>query len=281
MNRPMHGLSLTHRAPIVRFRRGVSWTKKLLLYALRLGPMRGPWTLRRLGRGRGEVQVAVPGLKQPLHVRAGTSDVQSFQEVFLDLDYAIEPLRPPRLVVDVGANSGYSTVYFAHRFPDARVVAVEPEPANARLLRRNTAPFANVRTMVAALWPREAELTIENPGAAAWSFRMRESHAGETALVQGLPLPALLKAALGQSAGGTRIDLLKIDIEGAEMDLFSLPVPWLDQVDVLVIELHERYRPGCEEAVRSHFPPETFTCSRRGSNTILERRHTPRCASPT
>lgn len=257
-------------------RRTIARAKKLLLYALRLGPLRGPIALVRLDQARGGVvPVEVPSLPRPLYLRSGTSDVRCFQEVFLDRDYAVTLPRSPGVIVDVGANVGCAAVYFAHRHPGAQVVAVEPEAGNLELLRLNCAGYANVTTVAAALWHRTADLVIDNPQAAPWAFRVREAEPSDDAPpLRGITLPEILASALGPAAVEARIDLLKIDIEGAEMDVFARPVPWLDRVDVLVIELHDRLRPGCEEAVRSRLPPETFDHSVRGVNAVFLRRDT-------
>jgi hypothetical protein len=52
-------------------------------------------------------------------------------------------------------------------------------------------------------------------------------------------------------AGGETVGLVKIDIEGAELDVFSADTTWLHRVDALAVELHDRYRPGCTAAVET------------------------------
>ena len=64
--------------------------------------------------------------------------------------------RPaPRVVVDAGANIGLSTVFFANKFPQAKIVAIEPEPSNFAMLRDNVAPYPNVTPVQAALWKED------------------------------------------------------------------------------------------------------------------------------
>src|SRR5262245_452689 len=68
----------------------------------------------------------------PLWCRPGTSDETVFWQVFVDLQYAaLVPRAAPRLILDCGANVGYTASYFLTRFPSARVFAVEPDPGNA------------------------------------------------------------------------------------------------------------------------------------------------------
>ena len=48
--------------------------------------------------------------------------------------------------------------------------------------------------------------------------------------------------------GVDRIDLLKLDIEGGEVDVLGRSEPWIGQVDAVIAELHDRFRPGCTQA---------------------------------
>ena len=93
----------------------------------------------------------------PLLCRPDTSDRTVFWQVFIDRQYAaVVPRIPPRFVLDCGANVGYTTAYFLNRFPSARVVAVEPDPGNAALLRRNVAPYLTTRSRYEGSSGREA-----------------------------------------------------------------------------------------------------------------------------
>ena len=78
----------------------------------------------------------------PLYCRPGTSDLEVFRQVFMERQYACLGAAPsPRLIVDCGANVGYSSAYFLSRFPDAKLIAVEPDSGNFQMLQRNLAPL--------------------------------------------------------------------------------------------------------------------------------------------
>src|SRR5690349_22538922 len=63
-----------------------------------------------------------------LYIRNHTSDVQAFEQIFLAEDYNFALTNvSPRLIVDAGANVGYASIYFANKFPNATILAVEPE----------------------------------------------------------------------------------------------------------------------------------------------------------
>jgi FkbM family methyltransferase len=253
-------------------RRHRPWVKKLLLYSLRMG-LQGPLLMRRLGQPGPLVDLVPPGAVFPFHLRPGTSDVISFQEVFLDRDYAVDLPAAPRLIVDVGANIGATAVFFALRYPGSQILAFEPEPRNCDLLRRNAAPYPAISVDRTAVWPHESRLAMADPEAAHDSFSYAEagpenSEAAET--VGALSLEDLLRRhGIG---AGEPIDLLKIDVEGAEVDLFRQTPPWLDRVQTLVIELHEVLRPGCTALVQRHLPSTAFEHRRCGVNHVFIRR---------
>jgi FkbM family methyltransferase len=186
------------------------------------------------------VKLTVPGSSYRVHARRDGSDRASFEHVFggaYELDVASEP----RLIVDLGANAGYASVFFALRYPSARVIAVEPVPENAKLARKNVSRLGRVDVVEAAAWPRPARLGLVDPGKGYWGMRVSEDASGEIAAVT---IPDLL-----DRAGADRIDILKIDIEGAEAQLFSENTAWLGRVDMLVLELHDRFVPGCRAAL--------------------------------
>ena len=81
--------------------------------------------------------------KYPVFFRSGnSSDMTVFDQVFVANEYAcLRNISSPRLILDLGANVGYSSVYFLNCFPTATVMAVEPDPDNFELCRKNLAPY--------------------------------------------------------------------------------------------------------------------------------------------
>lgn len=66
-----------------------------------------------------------------------------------------------------------------------------------------------------------------------------------------------------------RIDVLKIDIEGSEIEVLNHSKAWIDAVKTLIIELHDRFRPGCAEALQKAFSSHTYDKSRSGENIVM------------
>ena len=198
---------------------------------------------RLLGREEPDlVTLGVPGTEQSVFARPGTSDLAAFEHVFGGA-YVLDLPTKPRLIFDLGANVGFASVYFALHYPGARVFAVEPEPANVAVLRRNVASSPRVDVVEGAVWPRSGRLAMKDPGKGYWGMRVQEE--GDVRNVRAVTIPELLEA-----AGADWVDLVKMDIEGSELELFSEGTEWLESVGALVLELHDRFRPGCREAVR-------------------------------
>jgi FkbM family methyltransferase len=183
----------------------------------------------------------VPGLDAPLLARIGTSDLAAFRQVFGLGGYALELPFEPRVILDLGANVGYTAVDFALRYPAARVVAVEPEPSNAAVLRRNVAALQRIDVIEGAVWPHGGRLETVDAGKGKWGHRVREEGRGR---VRAYSVQELLAR-----VGAGEADLVKIDIEGSELELFSENTEWVGRTKAIAIELHDRFRPGCREAL--------------------------------
>jgi FkbM family methyltransferase len=174
-------------------------------------------------------------------LRDNVSDKAIFKQVFLEKQYVNPFFDIPgaATIIDAGANIGASVLWFAHQFPGASIVAVEPEKSNFELLRANTAHDQRVIPLQAAIWYKAEPVIIANPDDQAASFNVET---GVTASgIDGITIDSIMA-----ERGWNTIDILKMDIEGAEKIIFSQPnIPWLGKVKVLIIELHDQSRPGC------------------------------------
>jgi FkbM family methyltransferase len=213
------------------------------------------------------VAVRLPGIIHPVWVRPGTSDVSTFDEVFLSREYDL-PFADfaPRHILDLGANVGYASLYFNSRWPDAAILAVEPELANLILLKRNTSRYLSIATLRGAGWSRPAQLSFENPQADANAFRVTDAeHGSGDASIRAYTVAQLLDR-LECDRGA----LVKMDVEGAEAEILRGDVGWLDRVDVLVIELHDRLAPGCGEALFAALAGRRFRVEIMGANLAFD-----------
>lgn len=167
------------------------------------------------------------GIDRRVQLRSSSSDVSIFEHVFIEDEFDID-LGDPKLIIDGGANCGLSALYFATRYTDASVVAVEPDYENCRLCEQNTAGL-KVEVVQSAMWSRSTYLKVENPEAEPWSYRCVESEESEPGSFEARDMKSLL--------AGRHCDLLKLDIEGGENELFRDP-DWLSDVSAIVVEIH-------------------------------------------
>jgi len=148
-------------------------------------------------------------------------------------EHLIESGRAP-VIIDAGANIGLASLWFADKFPQARIYAVEPEESNLALLRRNVASLPNIAALAGAVWDHPAQLKIRNPDAGAGAFRTVEA-AGS---VRALTIPEIA------SAHDDDLFIAKIDIEGGEAALFRSNTGWCGTANLVILELHDWLYPG-------------------------------------
>jgi len=214
--------------------------------------------LHDLGFGRflPRLRVRLKGPEVDIWLRSGTSDVAVFSQVWEHGQYDLALKSAPASIIDGGANIGLTSTFFAMAYPDSRIVAIEPEQSNFALLERNTSSFPNVLALRAALWSDNRKLLVIDPGEGKHAFQVRAADAscdrstGQAS--EGVTVPEIC-----QTENWTRVGLLKLDIEGAELDVLNASGSWIDAVDVLAVELHDHLRPGCKEAFEravSRFP---------------------------
>jgi FkbM family methyltransferase len=182
--------------------------------------------------------------------------------VMLEHEYDLPYPRTPTTIVDAGAHIGVASLWFATHFPDATIVAVELERENFAVLVDNVAAYPNVHPIHAALWPELGAVSVVGRGE-TWTYHAATGASGPT-------VPAVTVSELMKRFGLDHIDLLKLDIEGAERDVLAAGDSWIGHVDAIVAELHDRYLPGCTRAfyaATKEFPVE----SRRGENVLVAR----------
>lgn len=211
----------------------------------------------------------VRGVPYPLLCRAGTSDRWAFGQVFVRQEYGIAPADlNPELILDCGANVGYTSVYFLTQFPHAHVIAIEADERNLGVLQRNLAPYGNrARVIHAGLWSDRTQLRLcdgQRASKGEWGSWVRECQPGELPDVMAVDVQTVL-----DDSGFDSIDILKIDIEGAEAVVFSKSYrTWIDHVQTFLIELHG---PECTEVFRRALEGRAYAFSQRGEVTVATR----------
>jgi FkbM family methyltransferase len=197
--------------------------------------------LKRLGVD--EIGLKVSGLHHKVAVRVADSDIYDFNH---SLGSGREPLNlgfTPRVIVDAGANVGYSVLRFLLEYPKARIIAIEPDAGNLAQMVKNCATYRNLIVEPHALWTHRTRLSITNPEDGSNAFQVAEDPNGS---ITSISIPDIIERHSIET-----IDLLKVDIEGSELEVFSDCEAWLPKVRALLVETHDNLRPGTKKAVQN------------------------------
>ena len=137
------------------------------------------------------ITVRVRGVRHPLELRARSSDLDVLMKVFADRECELLSRQKPRSILDGGANVGFAAVYYAELYPEATVVAVEPDRDNFAILQKNTAGYASIAVFEAAIWSSDTQVELEDPGMDQHAFRVADCHSNQTCRAdQSRPCPS-------------------------------------------------------------------------------------------
>ena len=169
------------------------------------------------------------------------SDAFIFSEVFEHRYYDFNLPQAPRTILDLGANIGFTALFFARTYPNASLACVEPMAENLVLLKANM----KLNGISAHVVPKA--IAVEDGTVTMLRVDMDYGHkindmefgrqlTGDTVEVPSISVPSLMR-----ELGWGRIGLLKIDVEGYEGILLRTNCDWLFDVDAICIECHEGF----------------------------------------
>jgi len=232
----------------------------------------------------GAIQLRLPNLLAPIQLRR--QDLPIFWQIMVMKENDFHSLpqaggatdtykkilsegnRP--VIVDCGGHIGLSAVWFASRFPEATLYCIEPDKSNFKLLQQNTAAYPNVTCLNGGVWNKPCHLEIMNPLSGSASFQLRELPDSDNSerpnVLRAYTILEVLKL-----EKLNRLFLVKMDIEGAESQVFIDPAPWLALTAVMIIELHDWLMPG-QGTSRNFFKrlaENSFDVVLQGENLLL------------
>jgi FkbM family methyltransferase len=193
-----------------------------------------------------QATLQIPGGTLPFNLFKTEVCFQISNDIFAGITYpSISFLSEVKTIVDIGANIGAASVYFAMAYPEAQVYAFEPGTAPLSLLQQNAAPFRNVKVFPFGLHSRERTLSLfqgRNDSVES-SVCSSTRTTGESEEIRLACAPEFLA---GQ--GIEKIDVLKIDTEGCEVPILQSLHRYLPEVTALYVEYHsERDRRTIDE----------------------------------
>lgn len=169
-----------------------------------------------------------------LLMRTNEGDLAIFYEIFWKEIYKIPFLVLPEksVILDLGAHIGCTAIYFSMVYPDAQIYAVEASEESYNILKENVKSFKNIIAVQAVIDSQDGVVCFDTSG---YSFNSKLNHNGK--MVQSISISTLM-----MQYQITRVNLIKIDIEGAEKNILQNNVNWLRQIDTMIIELHDDYK---------------------------------------
>ena len=215
--------------------------------SLRDAPVSAAWK-RTTVKTQLRLALSHPGVT--CRVRIGQLEIAGFspdrlaylhREIFVALAYYFRAARRDPLIVDGGANIGMSVVFFKMLYPEARVLAFEPAERAYELLDQNVGAFPGVELHRLALGLENGVVPFydlaDYPGSLRQSTRQERLKAPRQTTVE--------QCRLSEFLDGKPVDLLKLDIEGAEQDVIEelRDSGAIECVKQLIVEYHHQLDP--------------------------------------
>ena len=205
------------------------------------------------------IKVKPKGIKHWVYCRNGTSDFAVLRQVIGKRECAFHLNASPSTIIDAGANVGYSSVLFANLWKNARIIAIEPEEDNFKMLLKNTRHYPNIECVKAAIWSKPTVLKLKNENALAFSYQYGEQTPCEKGASE---VEAFTVKEICRKFSINRLNLLKIDIEGGELEILkNSESDWHQDADAIAIELHEWIVPGVEKLAYEKMKDRIFSNS--------------------
>ncbi|WP_161487286.1 FkbM family methyltransferase [Butyrivibrio hungatei] len=203
------------------------------------------------------IGVNIKSINKTIYVRSNTSDVGLLKDFFwnntyggenqYEIDFSNYNLGDVNTIIDAGANIGLFSVKFSAKYPDARFFCIEPEDSNFEMLKKNTEKI-NAKCIKAGVWYKDCKLNVATTPLSSGNvgFIVEESDDGNG--IEGTSIPSIM---INNCIN--EIDILKMDIEGSEFNIFQHVnlVEWIKKIKVLIIEVHDFYHEGGSEEIKN------------------------------
>ncbi len=213
-------------------------------------------------------ELRIPELKHPFKLRVNTSDTTVFYQIFSDREYDNPIDFTPNVIVDAGANIGLTSLFYANKYPNAKIYSIEPDKENFETLQFNTNNYSNITCLNYGLWHQDTSLRVSDKfQGGKWAMVVEEIDTEEPGSIKAISLNSLISQfQLNQ------IDILKMDIESAEFEVFSKHFElWIPKTKMMIVELHDRMKPGCSKAFFNAINSSltNFNMKSNGENFII------------
>jgi FkbM family methyltransferase len=175
------------------------------------------------------------GFLNPKHGQFHYDDRDIFNFIYTDYfikeKYKFESATPKPFIIDGGANIGIGCRYWKFLYPEAQVIAFEPDEKNFNLLQKNMAGVSNFNAERKALWSSHTNLKFRAVGGVGGYVDQTKLPVNEDSIVD-------ISAFRLRDLLNRKVDLLKLDIEGGEMEVLRDCKDALGNVERIFVEHH-------------------------------------------
>lgn len=209
------------------------------------------YIFQRLYKKEKYLSVNIKNTALKIQLRNDRYDTQVFTQIFMKDELNVHFEKAPEIIIDGGANIGLATLYLKNKFPNAKIIAVEPEQSNFDLLVMNTKAYKDIFCLKNGIWNKNCRLQIIDNGDGNASFITKELINNESAknIINAITITDIMN-----QFGIHELDLLKLDIEGSEQVIFEKEYePWLSKTQHVIVEIHPHLHPGSKANVMAAF----------------------------
>lgn len=219
--------------------------------------------------GSGYFRIKMGGVLNRIYFRPYTSDTPLIHSIFLwekEYDVDVDADRFDA-VLDLGANIGLFCILFANRFPGKKILAVEPESDNYKLLKKNTQKDTNIVTEKCGIWWRRSNLKLFDHGS-NYGFTVAEAKSDDERDLIGVDIDNLCRKF--DISGNL---LVKMDIEGTEKNLFEHigDAQWINRTSYLIVEIHDKEESDLYKNICNEMNKRGYTKTVKGENVVFSK----------
>lgn len=229
--------------------------------------------LKKSAAENGLIRLKVRWLKHDLYLRRTVSDLSMFHQIFVAAEDKSSGFDfDPKIIIDCGANIGLESVYFANKFPQALIYCFEPDREKFEVLLKNTERYSRIKCFDYGIWNESSVSEVKD------SARRRPASDPErTDQHERDPAAAITIEEIMKRHEITGIDICKINIAGAEKELFAgNPDRWLSATRAVMIRLHDRLKEGCSKSFFDALADYDFDVFPSGPYLVCILRHCPK-----
>lgn len=231
------------------------------------GIVEGFGLFTKIALGNKVIKLDLKGYNNSIYLRKDTTDIQVFDQIFVSKGYDSNVPFKVKRIIDCGSNIGLSAIFLQKKYPESHIVLVEPNNENFYMCQKNIAGNLSFTCIKKGIWNKKCFLKITNPDDDSWAFKIEETNNAQDATIEATTIDEIMT-----DMQWDELDILKIDIEGAEKAVFEKHANlWLPKVKSIFIELHDDIQPGTSKLFFEMMEKYRFTCEKQRENWICIR----------